>query len=77
MAHGLKELLDYDGDVEDDFCLSYQVSIFLCSIPGVLVDILIPLNTCIPSLRKISEVHYISKTRPAANSTKKKIKYIL
>ena len=25
VARGLRELLDYDGDVEDDFCLTFQV----------------------------------------------------
>ena len=25
VARGLKELLEYDGDVEDDFCLTFQV----------------------------------------------------
>ena len=25
VAHGLQELLDYEGDVEDDFCLTFQV----------------------------------------------------
>ena len=33
VARGLRDLLDYDGDVEDDFCLTFQViekSFFLC-----------------------------------------------
>ena len=25
VAHGLQELLHYEGDVEDDFCLTFQV----------------------------------------------------
>ncbi|XP_064600121.1 probable E3 ubiquitin-protein ligase HECTD2 [Liolophura sinensis] len=26
VAHGLQELLDYEGNVEDDFCLTFQIS---------------------------------------------------
>jgi len=26
LAHGLKELLEYEGNVEDDFCLTFQIS---------------------------------------------------
>ena len=26
LAHGLKELLTYEGDVEDDLCMTFQVS---------------------------------------------------
>lgn len=29
VAHGLKELLKYEGDVEDDMCLSFQVSLLI------------------------------------------------
>ena len=28
VAKGLQELLDYDGNVEDDFCLTFQVHIY-------------------------------------------------
>lgn len=27
LAQGLKDLLEYDGDVEDDFCMTFQVSV--------------------------------------------------
>jgi hypothetical protein len=29
VAKGLQDLLDYKGDVEEDFCMSFQVKLFL------------------------------------------------